>query len=421
MNAANLLLALTWSSAVPAQLGGMPYVGPGRDIIVATVKSYSLKTGIADLVVHGVLRGDPRLDRRKALWQGPIDLSEGKLQLPVMPDPVPAAAGKTYILSGDVQRHGKKLVFVLSPYWRYKYSPENLKEVRNYLIRENVGYFVYELRSLASATMLGVKRSFWRHSTNALIPRYAAEADFIVVGNITSEGFNGSAAVACDIHVSRVLKGKWRTTGHNNNAAVAVPASVHQLMNRDTPYLFFLSERGMMLGVGGGSYPILGGGRAVTIADTAALEATQKALAAQPPTPARPLLLLEIQVGNYDNWNHFCRTREQLAASFDKAADERATVLRSNQFSIDVTRVTNRDQAFIAKHMRALVPGAHIYLGVRLDETADKPSSVKLTALNLATAQGDVILSRAWQFKDQADMDAKIAEVMRKLIAPAPK
>src|SRR5690349_19665535 len=108
MNAANLLLAMTLSTGASAQLGGMPYVGPGRDFIIATVTSISPKTATVELNVHDILRGDPKLDRRKALWRGPIDLSEGKLQSPLMMDPVPAVVGKKYILSGDVQGKGKK-------------------------------------------------------------------------------------------------------------------------------------------------------------------------------------------------------------------------------------------------------------------------------------------------------------------------
>jgi hypothetical protein len=419
MNSASLLMAITLSAGVSVQPGlGMPYTGPGRDIIVATVSKVSPKTGAVELTVNEVLRGDPKVDRRKALWLAPVDLSEGKLQSPLTGDPVPAVVGKKYILSGAVE----KKAFVLAPYWRYHYSAENLTAVRKYIAREDAAAILYQFREVFQATKMGVRRSFWRHSmSEAQIRSQVNVADFVVIGKIVSEGFNGGPTVSCLMEVSEVLKGKWRSAQHNNYLTISVPTTVHGLMNREAPYLLFLTERGMMLGTGGGYYPLVSPKDGVMIADSAAVQAAKDAVLALPPTPERPVVVMQIQHGSYQNWTHFCRTKDQLAAAFDKAVEKRFTVLQSRDFSLEFYRLTERDHGFIAKTMRERVPGASMFLAVQLDQPADKPLKVVLTALSLDSDRGSVLLTREFQVKDQADMEAKAAEVMARLVKPAPK
>jgi hypothetical protein len=58
---------------------GMPYGGSGGDdVIVATVtkvsghKATNGKPPLVELKVHEILRGDPKVDRRQAIWQPPF-------------------------------------------------------------------------------------------------------------------------------------------------------------------------------------------------------------------------------------------------------------------------------------------------------------------------------------------------------------
>jgi hypothetical protein len=115
----------------------------------------------------------------------------------------------------------------------------------------------------------------------------------------------------------------------------------------------------------------------------------------------------------YDTTNYH-RYRRQIAGWFAKAAAERYTVLRSDQFTAGVHAAT------AARHTRQLTPGATLLLVAYFDRPkggTGPPTKLLVTAVRLARDQDHTVVKEEWALGNEEEALKKAADVLKKLAA----
>jgi len=275
-----------------ARQGGAPYLGlDGGDVVVATVKKVSDHAATngnpprIELEIHEVLRGDAKADRSRAVWQPtPNGFDFGDPEM--MRKAVEAwealkfagpKVGDKFVLWGEIDGVSERPVFDVYSWHAYPFSAEKRtwavkvireaeEEARRYAAKLEV-----EKKALAKA------QAEWRAKTSADdLKKFAAQADVVAVGRITSEYVSGPMT----IRVDQLLKGEKRKEhrGDTHYVAITVPKEVRQLLDRETDYLLFLSADGMKPGPSSDAYPFIKASDGIVIADRKAVEAVKEAI-----------------------------------------------------------------------------------------------------------------------------------------------
>jgi hypothetical protein len=249
------------------------------------------------LQVREVLQGDPKTDRRQALWAPPPhDIDTGT----VTDDPRykawaakqmdGPAVGSRWILYGSsyASDPARSPVFYVSSQAAVPFSEQNLaaavKAARERSERRRKLAEEADADQRANARI----KALWRTSVGQQdLDRYAAEADLVVTARWVG---SASAADAIGVRITSVLKGTLRELPGKQNAQAGAtderprhidfPAgpALQVLMDRDTEYLLFLSDQGVTFSHVSPCYPRIRTGDGAVIADELALQEVRDAL-----------------------------------------------------------------------------------------------------------------------------------------------
>ena len=287
------------AAAAPGAEAGAPctslHIG---DVVVATVREVSTHAATHGrpprvvLEVHEVLRGDPDADRSRAIWEPPPhdidygDVEKNPRYLTWKATPMAGPkVGDKMILWGwlVVSKEGK--VFHVLSWARFPYSDQKRAWALDLTRQHAEAKRAREAQKRAEEQTLAEKKAQWRAKVSAeQIQRYATEADFVGVGGIVSGGDGGTQETQLDFEIREILKGQKhkRYTGNRYFVQVVVPGHVCALLDRRTPYLLFLSEKGMELTPSAPRHPRIASGDGIVIADEAAVKAARAAIGAAP-------------------------------------------------------------------------------------------------------------------------------------------
>jgi hypothetical protein len=229
------------------------------DVVVATVATVSDRAATkgnpprVQLEVHEVIRGDPKADRSRAVWKPmPHDIdyedatSEARRQAWRAKPMTGPRVGSKWILAGQLLARHRHTRFHVFGWGRYPYSEQKRARVIQHLEEADRRRRAYEAEQEAKRKALAEAQAEWRAQTSDEdIRRYAAEADFVGIGKIVSEAPT-VVSEGFSIAVHEILRGERRYQHADDSCflEIAVDASVRRLLDRQTPYLVFLSEKG---------------------------------------------------------------------------------------------------------------------------------------------------------------------------------
>jgi hypothetical protein len=266
------------------------------DVVVATVEKVSglpavnARPPVAVLKAHEVLRGDPRLDRREAVW-APLPFDEycagdyrpllKKWEAQPLDGP---KVGQKMILLGKFDKAAKGARFrVLAPV-RFPYSEENRRQALRGIrqAEEQARRQVQEEQARKKAFEAAMKA--WRARYGAKdIQKLAAQADFVGVGVVSSgPGIHGNDPLHdYTFAVREIWKGKTQrqyTDGKYHLGVRVTKETSALLYPRDREFLLFLSEKGLRHDPSLTVYPFAGPGDTLVEADAEAVRVARAAL-----------------------------------------------------------------------------------------------------------------------------------------------
>ena len=293
------------AAAAPGAGAGAPcaslHIG---DVVVATVRevsTYAATHGRPPRVVlgvHEVLRGDLEADRSRAVWEPPLhDIDYGDVEKnpryqawKATPMAGPKVGDKM-ILWGRLVASKEAKEFRVFAWARFPYSDQKRAWALDLIRQHAEAERAREAEKRAKERALAEKKAQWRAKVSAEeIQRYAKEADFVAIGRIVSGGDGGTQETPLDLEVREVLKGQKheRYAGNRYFVQVVVPGRVCALLDRRTPYLLFLSEKGMEFTPSVPRHPRIHSGDGIVIADEAAVKAARAAIGAAPQPSEQP-------------------------------------------------------------------------------------------------------------------------------------
>jgi hypothetical protein len=258
------------------------------DVIVATVVKESAHAGTISnpprpiLRVDEVWRGDKGLDRSNVLW-GPLfaprcgnDPGLNKWLATPFAGP---KVGEKWILFGRLGDGDEKKLFLTWGQSRFPYTPENEKKYR--ALMKEADEIIRQRNAEREAKEKAHREALakWREaSTEKRLKQYVAEADFIGIGRRVS----GTPLYEIDI----ILKGERKHEYLNNAYFVQVvfPENIERFIEyQKTPYLLFLTEKGLKPNPSGPLYQPIAGGDGIVIADAESIRAVGAAVKAPRP------------------------------------------------------------------------------------------------------------------------------------------
>jgi len=355
------LLCLGLVFATAGAQAGVGYPGPpaGSDVIVASVTKVSGHAATnehppeVELKVEQVLRGDPKLDRRRAVWD-PIDFNwdmpaEGEFeQWKTTPLEGPRV-GDRWILWGIVYGDEGPARFHISAKGRFPFDAQALRETTALIRQQEAARRALEAQRQAEAKLLQEQRDKWRAQVaDADIRHYYEKSDFVVLARIESHS-SLSAAIEC--RICRVFKGQPRRLNEivpggrwdqddQSSIYVRLSKSTNKTLSEFSCTLvlkecfLFLSERGLRLGVRPQfQYPPIDSGDGIVIADAAARQAVAEAAKRKPPEPPRPVLLL---------WSNL--THDPSLKFFEQAAGDKFVVVPASGYREGVLSLGAQDR-----------------------------------------------------------------------------
>jgi hypothetical protein len=340
------LLCLVLVSATAAAQAGVGYPGPpvGSDVIVASVTKVSGHAATnahppeVELKVEQVLHGDPKLDRRRAVWD-PIDFNwdvpaDGEFeQWKTTPLEGPRV-GERWILWGVFHGDEGPARFHISAKGRFPFDTQALGETTALIRQYEAARRAFVAKVEAEAKPLREQRDKWRAQvTDADIRHYYEQSDFVVLARIVSHS-RQYADMEC--RICKVFKGQTRRLIEiipRGPWGADDPLSIHvqfpKNTNKTLSELFhvlpkecflFLSERGLRLEVWPRYHPI-DSGDGIVIADAAARQAVAEAAKRKPPQAPRPVLLL---------WSNL--THDPSLKFFEQAAVDKFVVVPVSKY-----------------------------------------------------------------------------------------
>jgi hypothetical protein len=306
------------------------------DIIVATVTRVSKHQPTygnpprVELKIHEVLRGDPNTRRNAAIWGPPshdIDYGGGNSEKRLREwgsQPMSAPeVGSKWILWGFVRTPPGEFVAWDKP--RFRYSDETRRQALA-MIRDAEQWERNRRAEIAANWKARIEaRAKWRARFAAKdIHRYCQAADFVAIGKCLS-GFS-------DFEITDVLKGVKRDLpdiiGLQQEAVayhafLDLPQEREILIDNDTPYILFLSEKDARIAGFTVYYTPVSGMEGIVLADADALATVRQSL--RKDTGAQPLPALLV----YDDVRAPGPAIDKRAVlCLQKAAEKRFTVLR---------------------------------------------------------------------------------------------
>ena len=291
------LLAITLAGAT-TQAGRSPNPYDG-DAVVATVTGVSAHAATyanpprVTLEVHEVLQGDPKTNRREAIWAPrPHDIDTGVIEdnpqykawaAKKMEGP---AVGSRWILYGfSYSPHpAKPAIFHVSSEAAFPFSDEKLAAAKNAAIVWAEYHRKLNEEMEADRRADARLKAAWRTSTTRQdLEHFTAEADLVVTARWVSAA---STADAIGVEITSVLKGQVRDhpdkavrpAGGPRYIDFAAGPALQLLMDRQTEYLLFLSDAGVTFNHISPRYPRIRSGDGAVIANEEALRAVRDAL-----------------------------------------------------------------------------------------------------------------------------------------------
>ena len=271
---------------------GQPYLGQDvGDVVVAAVKKVSDHAATngdpprLELEVHEVLRGDPKADRARAVWDprpNGFDYGDPEMMRRAVRkwEAQPLAGpkvGDKLVLWGELAGDKKRPVFHAYSWHAYPFSAEKRTWAVKVIRDAEEAARRYAAKLEAEKKALAKAQAEWRAKTSADdLKKYAAQADVVAVGRICSEYVSGPIT----IRVGQLLKGEKRKgyKGDDYYVGLTVPKKIRELLDRETDYLLFLSADGLEAGPAAVSYPLIKAGAGIVIADRKAVDAVKEAL-----------------------------------------------------------------------------------------------------------------------------------------------
>jgi len=279
-------------SILPSIAAGGAPTGPfGGDAIVAIVKAVDDANATfgnpprVRLEIVEVLRGDPQTDRSHAIW-GPPDhdidtgvVKENPRYKEWAKTPMKGPkVGEKYIIWGWGYAQDRSPMFYVANGGRYPFSYEKRQWAIDMIDRDRKSSLAYQEKMEAEkqAHLDAVKK--WRAGVSSDdIKQYAAKAEFIGVGRLSS-AINGSPEEMCfTFQVTGILKGQQKQKYKDAVyfATFVIPTKLYYLLDLNTDYVVFLQDTPKLLSAAAASYATIPLGDGVVIAD----EQTTKALA----------------------------------------------------------------------------------------------------------------------------------------------
>jgi len=417
------------ASAAGASAGAPHTSLHAGDVIVATVRKVSDHAATRGnpprvvLEVHEVLRGDPKVDRSRAIWDPPLhDIDTGDVEKnprfkawAATPMAGPKVGDKM-ILWGWLARAPEGKAFRAVSWGRFPYSKEKRAWAVKLIKKHAEQKRAREAKARAEKKALAEAKAQWRLKVSAEdIQRYITEADFVGIGRIVSGHAGSTRETRIGLEISEILKGTKRKHYPNDRyfVHIVVPGPVCALLDRRTSYLVFLSENGMELNPAAPTYPRIRSGDGIAIADRAAVKAAKDSIEKAPKVAPRPLMVLSVS-GRLSGLGNYHRYRRQIAAYFERAAGEQWTVARANLFTHGIGAETT------ARLTRKLVPGAAALVVVsfhKRDGGAGPPTRLSVAAVRLARDRNRILFKQEWSPATEKEVLEKAAEAVKKLAA----
>jgi hypothetical protein len=282
-------------SRVDAGVQASPFASP--QIIVAKITTVSEAAATngnpprVGLEMTQVLRGDPKADYSRAIWNPPwhgIDTSgrEGELERWRATPMDKPAVGSRWIIFGRLLEEADGPA--LSLRYQIAYSPAELAKTVDQIAQVDAATAEYAAKIASEAKALAEARVAWRAKTSSAdIGNYVKAADFVAVGTISSGSWGNEPESLHIFQIKQILKGQKRYAYLNDLyfVEVKIPLETGKLLKRDQEYLVFLLDRGFdtrKMPV----YSRISLGDGVVIADDAALQAARDTLAAPATSPS---------------------------------------------------------------------------------------------------------------------------------------
>lgn len=292
----------TQSSSSAAGKPESPFAG---DAVVAIVKEVNDEKATfgnpprVKLEIVEVLRGDPKIDRTHAIWQPPdhgMDsfVEENPLYKEWAKKPMKGPkVGEKYILWGWVYIEKDTPVFLAGNGGRFAFSDEKRQWAIQRIHRDQELLLEYQKKREAEkqAHLNAVKK--WRETvTSDDIKQYAATAEFVGIGKLSSETTGVSERMYVDFQITEILKGQQKkefTDGAYYVTFVVPETKMSGLLERDTRYVVFLNSTAKMLNAAGTNYVTIPSGDGVVIADEQTMKALAGFVSRKPTTASMPV------------------------------------------------------------------------------------------------------------------------------------
>lgn len=311
-----VLVAITVAAAAHA---APPWVTQHRrgDVIVATVKKVSEHDATngnpptVELEIHEVLRGEAKTDRTRAVWQ-PQPLWNGECPVGVdvkkmtqnweakkLASP---KAGDKFVLWGEMTGDAKKPVFGVFTWEAYPFSEEKQKWAVKVIKDIEEETRLQEEKRVAEKKAKEKALADWRAKvTDDDLKKYAAEADFVLVGRLSSWGNSDGYGLTL---YGNILKGENLPKSGSDSFTESyylrlatvfgpmcyppknkgfamvfpLPAEVRARLDWETDYLLFVTLKGAKAEPSVICYPPIKTGEGIVIADRKALGVVKEAL-----------------------------------------------------------------------------------------------------------------------------------------------
>jgi hypothetical protein len=282
------------------------------DVVVATIKKVSDheatngKPPIIELEIHEVLRGDPKTDRTRSLWQ-PHPLWSGECLVGVDVKKMTEAwevkklaspkVGEKFILWGEMTRDKKRPQFGAYSWEAYPFSEEKRKWAAKIISEMAAETKLQEEKWTAERKAKAQALAEWRAKVTVDdLKNYTNEADLVLVGKIVSWGSSDGSGRT---FFARVLKETSRPKTNSERfsiglagvvgvsvapdlknifASAALHPEVHARLEGETDYLLFLSVEKAESQLTHFRFQPIKSGEGVVLADEKAIQAVNEAL-----------------------------------------------------------------------------------------------------------------------------------------------